>query len=226
LRERIAMNDSCQPKAHRRPYQFTLRTLLIAVAVFSLLLGLTVPIVKMNVALREYFSFVQQTRSKIESLSLSRPPNIPPGQWQEAVDSTSNVIGQIYFYPDHGGLESLKRLCKELDEKISGQVDLTTLQWVWNECEKAEGRGQVYAVRFRDVRLLTGGPITDDRLPGLWSLDKCLWLDLSNTQVTDAGLEHLRGRTNLRRLHLVNTQVTPEGVKRLQEALPKCEILY
>ena len=45
-----------------------------------------------------------------------------------------------------------------------------------------------------------------------------------DTEVTDAGLEHLQSLTSLQRLDLRNTQVTDEGVKKLQAALPNCEI--
>jgi hypothetical protein len=51
-------------------------------------------------------------------------------------------------------------------------------------------------------------------------------LYLSDTQVTDTGLEHLKGLTNLERLELNRTQVTDEGVRKLQEALPNCEIKH
>ena len=47
---------------------------------------------------------------------------------------------------------------------------------------------------------------------------------LNNTQVTDAGLENLKGLTNLTDLFLNNTQVTDAGVKELQKALPNCHI--
>jgi len=45
-----------------------------------------------------------------------------------------------------------------------------------------------------------------------------------NTQVTDAGLEHLEGLTNLRHLGLRHTQVTEAGIRGLKIALPEISI--
>ena len=45
-------------------------------------------------------------------------------------------------------------------------------------------------------------------------------LELTNTQVTDAGLEQLKGMTKLRVLQLGGTRVTEAGVAKLQKALP------
>ena len=47
---------------------------------------------------------------------------------------------------------------------------------------------------------------------------------LTNTQVTDAGLGHLKGLAKLQELNLMLTQVTDAGVDDLQKALPKCRI--
>jgi hypothetical protein len=164
---------------------------------------------------RRYYGRVDETRGKIESLRRRCPADVPPQQWEQAVDWTSNVICQIYFSPAHGDLNSLRRLCEALDEKLAEEVDLGTLQWVWDQCELAQGHGRVYAIRFRDVRLLTKPPITDDSLPGLWSLNKCLGLDLSDTQVTDAGMVHLKGSDNLTSLDLANTQVGDAGIEHI-----------
>ncbi len=49
-------------------------------------------------------------------------------------------------------------------------------------------------------------------------------VDLSRTEITDAGLVHLKGLTKLEFLGLSYTQVTEEGVKKLQQTLPKCVI--
>ena len=56
--------------------------------------------------------------------------------------------------------------------------------------------------------------------------EKCvIKVFLSKTEVTDAGLEHIKGLTKLEMLDLRKTRVTDEGVKRLEEGLPDCLIL-
>ena len=68
--------------------------------------------------------------------------------------------------------------------------------------------------------------ITDTGLGHLGGLTNLAMLELNDTQVTDAGLEYLKGLVSLGYLDLSGTQATPEGVKKLQEALPECEIVY
>jgi len=176
--------------------------------------------------LRENGRLWQEASSKISSLRTRKPPSIPPDQWQRAVDWTANVVTQIYSVHTFDDPEEIRRLCNSLDQKIAGQVDLTTLQWVWEQCEDEEDGRHIYAIQFRDIRLLTAGPITDDRLPELWSLDKCVSLDLSGTQISDEGLQHLKGLRKLEQLYLFNTNVTSQGIKELQEALPNCDIQW
>lgn len=69
---------------------------------------------------------------------------------------------------------------------------------------------------------LTG--VTDAGLAKVGALKNLVSLNLYGTPVTDAGLDSLKGLTHLRSLYLWQTKVTPEGVKRLQEALPGCDI--
>jgi hypothetical protein len=60
------------------------------------------------------------------------------------------------------------------------------------------------------------------------------WLDyfshvtsvkLHGTQVTDGGLMHLKGLTNLSGLELRGTQITDAGIKELTRALPSLSII-
>jgi hypothetical protein len=62
-------------------------------------------------------------------------------------------------------------------------------------------------------------------------LGGCCWGQLfmsancESTQVTDAGLVHLKGLTKLIELALNGTQVTDTGVEELERALPKLWIV-
>ena len=51
-------------------------------------------------------------------------------------------------------------------------------------------------------------------------------LYFQGTQITDAGLKHLKRLTQLGYLNLENTKVTNAGVKDLQKALPNCKIIH
>jgi len=62
------------------------------------------------------------------------------------------------------------------------------------------------------------------KLQGDEHLGNAVYVDLGGRPITDAGLVHLKGLTNLELLVLGDTQVTDEGVKNLQEALPNCRI--
>ena len=70
------------------------------------------------------------------------------------------------------------------------------------------------ALYLRDTQVADAGL---EHLSGLTNLQR---LSLDNTQVTDAGLEHLRGLTNLRSVSLYNTAVTDAGERELRSHLP------
>ena len=51
-------------------------------------------------------------------------------------------------------------------------------------------------------------------------------LNLGRSKFTDAGLEYLKGLTNLEFLYLNHTKVTDAGAASLKEALPNCWISH
>ena len=66
--------------------------------------------------------------------------------------------------------------------------------------------------------------IHDTNLESFRGMNTLSHLDLSWTQMTDDGLNHLEHLTNLEFLDVTRTQVTPEGVEQLRKALPNCRI--
>ncbi len=69
----------------------------------------------------------------------------------------------------------------------------------------------------------SGSQVTDAGLAHLKGLALEL-LGLNGTKITGAGLVHLEGLTKLEYLNLQNTKVTDAGVEKLQAVLPKCKI--
>jgi hypothetical protein len=72
---------------------------------------------------------------------------------------------------------------------------------------------------------LQGTEVTDDGLTRLKGMTNLEGLVLHDTQITDDSLAHLEGMTKLEILWLGGTQVTDEGVRKLQQALPNCDIM-
>ena len=74
--------------------------------------------------------------------------------------------------------------------------------------------------RVNDHEMLTH--VTDAGLRHLTGLSELRRLDLGDTAVADAGLRHLTGLSELRRLDLSRTEVTAEARRRFVEAGVSC----
>lgn len=175
---------------------------------------------------RLYFACVQQVTSRIESFKARRPDDVPKEQWEAGIDWTRNVIIQDFFWPTPPEVIGIEKLARELEQKSAGQVDLVTLQWIWDQCEIYCGGPRSCSIKFRDVKLLTNGAITDDSLPVVWSLDHCTGLDLSDTEITDHSIPFLAELEHLERLDLNRTGVTEHGIHQLQSARPDLEVFW
>jgi hypothetical protein len=99
-------------------------------------LAFVAPFVRFVSEQRKFHGLVVQVSEEIESLELRRPPDVPPDQWNRAVAWTRNLIVQVYFSPVASDPDSLEQLRDELRQKLNGSVDLGTLQWIWEHCEK------------------------------------------------------------------------------------------
>ena len=99
--------------------------------------------------------------------------------------------------------------------------------WPWysNWLHRLLGDEEPYEMHF----LVFGNfsQVDDNTLVTVSEFDELgqLWLG-EQSEVTDAGLEHLEKLSELRDLDLGDSPVTPEAVAKLRQALPKCEIRY
>lgn len=72
--------------------------------------------------------------------------------------------------------------------------------------------------------ILSNSEYTDAELEPLGRLKVLYRLDLQKCRITNVGLEHLKGLTNLEFLDLSETETLPDGRDLLRKALPNCVI--
>lgn len=92
-----------------------------------------------------------------------------------------------------------------------------------NDSSFADGIEFLPRLRLLQYLRLWGDWIDDDMCAGLWKNHRLRSLDLENTSVTDACLEHVARCRTLMRLNLDGSQVTGEGLGQLS-ALPLGEL--
>lgn len=175
---------------------------------------------------QRYYAFQREIRSIIDALAHRPPANADPEQWQRAVEWTSNVIVQDFFAPTPRELVGVEQLANDLKKMVQRPVDYETLQWIWDQCEEYCGGPESYAIRFRDIPLLSRELITDQTLPNAWSLDRCQGIDLTGVPVTDISIAVLKKKTNLRWIVLSGTRVTRSGVEELRAARPTLNVTW
>lgn len=203
-----------------RWFQFSLRTLLIAILVLSLPLSWFA--VKMERAGRQ-----KELTERIEQLwgfvifdwEESGAPTPPYPAWLRGFLGDHffcNVSGVIFVDRDFGDEEAacLKELrnLKRLELHYTGITDAGF--------EHIEGLAKLEVLRLK------GTKISDAGLEHVKGLTNLVHLELVYTENTDAGLDHLKGLSRLKYLWICQVNVTSAGVKKLQEALPDCDIRF
>ena len=105
---------------------------------------------------------------------------------------------------------------------------LTQLQDMWLENTQVTDAGLVHldGLSRLQMLMLRYADVTDAGLAHLKELNQLRTLGLDKTQITDAGLVQLYGLNQLVWVDLSGTKVTDQGVKKLQQALPNCQIVF
>lgn len=102
---------------------------------------------------------------------------------------------------------------QEYFEQLGAFVVTEPAKPVWLYEFVADNLGEEHAVGFSDITLI--GLVTDAGLEHLSGLTNLETLSLEYTQVTDADLQYLSGLTNLMELYLNHTQVSDVGLQHL-----------
>ena len=144
-------------------------------------------------------------------------------KWSEAIYEDGKPEGLVAHWHENGqkSLEATYKDGKKVSETMwddEGNIDPVAALEKLRAKITRNEQGEVVNVN------LSGTQITDAGLVHLKEMRNLQCLGLSGTQVSDAGLVHLKGLTNLKELALTSTKVTDAGVAGLKKALPNCYI--
>ena len=196
-------------KPSRRWAQFSLRTMLLAVTLISVLLGLLAqPLVE-----------ARKERAAIEALRKLRA---------DVSSRTVDTMGRGLLQPVLGSWPYLRATRVSLKGLPVGDDDLAHLKSLrhatrldlWGTRVTDAGLEHLRGMTSLESLDLSGTAVSDAGLAQLRDLTGIVVLHLRDTRVSDAGLAHLRGMTGLVSLDVFGTQVTYEGLERLEQDLP------
>ncbi len=91
----------------------------------------------------------QRIWEKLYALKQRRPPNVTPRLWEESVGWAVTAHSNICFSEGHASYEAMCRFEEQLDEKLKGEVDLATIQWIGDRLAETGPHGQRYMGEWR-----------------------------------------------------------------------------
>jgi Leucine Rich Repeat (LRR) protein len=203
-------------KQERRPFQFSLRSLLVFVLLVSI--GMSWLGVKIGRA-RKQREAVEAIEKAGGSAGYEDFTNTSVPNWARA------VFGDDFFFSVRAVGASDPNFGDEEAAYLKELTSLTALSLSYTQVTDA---GLMYLKGLTSLSFLDldDTQVTDAGLVHLKELTDLSTLYLAHTQVTDAGLEHLKRMTSLDLLRLNGTHVTTQGVDDLRKALPNCDISF
>ena len=189
-------------KPKRRWLQFSLRTLFVVVTVFCIWVGITA-------------KRAREQRLAVEAI----------------LELGGTVFYDFHYYEEDG------------ETSINPSREPSSPKWLrdWLGLDLFHRVRKVQAVKLLQIPQFPSGGIhflgpmpqatqlsqrIDEHMVHLAALHDLETLDLSHSDLTDAGLGYVTGFTNLQYLNLRNTDVTEDSVKKFQQSLPNCQIIY
>ena len=131
-----------QPDPNRlRWYQFSLRELFVMFIVVAVPLGFYCKWARRN---NEINDLTDRIYTTLDSLEAKCPASMTEGQWESAITWTETLVGNSIPCQPDVDLRDLRRFQTELQEKAEGNVDLRTIDWIWDQVARLTQTGKKY----------------------------------------------------------------------------------
>jgi hypothetical protein len=130
----------------KRPIaQFSIPTMMIAVAVSGLVLTLIVAVGR-----RTHYGYVQREMyDALTTLQNRPPPGVSLATWECAWGWTVTAYGNVCFSEEHVTTGELLRFREDLSAELQGPITLDTLVRIWDRLSRTGPHGRRYVSRFK-----------------------------------------------------------------------------
>jgi hypothetical protein len=98
---------------------------------------------------RRHAAFCREVRADLQSLARKRPPTVSRKQWENVVARTLNAHGNCLTFHADIPQDEMERFAAELKRRLAGPVDLSTIDWIWDEIVRLTPGGQRYSDNWR-----------------------------------------------------------------------------
>jgi hypothetical protein len=200
-----------RPRGSQR-WQFSIGELLVWMAVFAVLVG---PLV--GVAGRRY-SFFDQRRAKIAPL----PEHRATIQWHSPTSTNIDDVKAVRFW----GIMKTSAEWDEVWTTLRQFRNLEELEFFSAPLRDADFERLKQFKSLRVLSLRHCPNLSDAGLQHIGEMSGLEQFELTNANITGAGLKHLHGLKRLRRCDIFPHNHLVPGLRKLKAALPECEFQW
>ena len=97
------------------------------------------------------FAYAQEQhamRDLVEQLPNRRPPGVSVAAWDVATGWAITACGNVCFSEGYVPIDELRRFRVDVEKRLKAEVDLTTIDWIWQRLGETGPHGQQYRKRF------------------------------------------------------------------------------
>jgi hypothetical protein len=81
-------------------------------------------------------------------LAQRRPADVNAAAWDEATAWANTAYANVFFSEQHTPIDELRRFRIDVEERLEGDVDLATIDWLWQRLGETGPHGRRYRHRF------------------------------------------------------------------------------
>lgn len=101
---------------------------------------------------KQLSSWNQSIVQRLEELKSLPPENVTLEKWTFVVSWTQTAFPNVFYSTDYiTDRERFRTFQRELHVKLNGDVDISTIEWIWAEFQTNSRHGEAYSEGYRPL---------------------------------------------------------------------------